>query len=86
MFNGCYSLTSIDFSNCTHNRINYEGTFFNCPNLNYIDFSFAYNSAVYTPLFNSNISSNGTLILNRSLYNSQKKYMNIPSNWTVKLI
>ena len=86
MFNGCYSLTSIDFSNCTHNRINYEGAFFNCPNLNYLDFSFVNNSAVYEPLFNSNISSNGILILNRTLYNSQKKYMNIPANWTVKLI
>ena len=86
MFMGCYSLTSIDFPLYYVSHINYEGAFFNCPNLKFINFSSVDNSDVYYPLFNSNISSNGTLILNEKLYNSQKKYLNVPSNWTLKLI
>ena len=86
MFMGCYSLTSIDFSSFKGYSLFYGEAFFNCPNLKYINFSAVNYTTVYYPLFNSNISSNGTIILNSKLYNSQKKYINIPSNWTLKLI
>ena len=86
MFMGCYSLTSIDFSSFKGYSLSYNGAFFNCPNLKYINFSSVNYTGAYNPLFNSNISSNGTIILNTKLYNSQKNYIKIPSNWTLKLI
>ena len=39
MFSGCFSLTSVDFSNFTKTNLFYSGMFYNCPNLNYLDFT-----------------------------------------------
>ena len=86
MFMGCYSLTSIDFSSFTGNGLHYEGLFFDCPNLKYINFSTITNTDFYYQLFNSNISSNGTLILNAKFYNSLQRFLKFPSNWKLKFI
>ena len=86
MFMGCYSLTSIDFSSFTGNGLHYEGAFFDCPNLKYINFSTITNTDFYYQLFNSNISSNGTLILNAKFYNSLQRFLKFPSNWKLKFI
>lgn len=87
MFSGCFSLTSIDFSNLTTvTYLTYSGMFFNCPNLIYLDFSFVSHS-YESLLFNSNISSNGTLIFSKNFYDSKLERLKIypPSNWTLKL-
>lgn len=86
MFSGCYSLTSIDFLMDKNIPISYNGLFFNCPNLHYVNVSFITNLDSYK-LFNTNISSYGTLILNKE-YNktdSYKKNIYPPLNWTLIL-
>ena len=86
MFSGCYSLTSIDFSIYNNIPISYDGLFFDCPNLHYINISFITNLDSYR-LFNTNISSYGTLFLNKE-YNktdSYKKNIYPPQNWTLIL-
>ena len=86
MFSGCFSLTSMDFSNFTKTNFFYTGMFFNCPNLHYLDFSI-YNGTSDSLLFNSNISTNGTLILSKKFndYLAQRKVKFCPSNWTLIL-
>ena len=86
MFSGCYSLTSIDFSIYNNIPISYDGLFFDCPNLHYINISFITNLDSYR-LFNTNISSYRTLFLNKE-YNktdSYKKNIYPPQNWTLIL-
>ena len=84
MFYGCYSLTSVDLSmfydyassSCTYTKI-----FYDCPNLNYVNIqgiSITYNDNY---MFNNNISSSGTLIINKEFYN--KNQDKVPSNWTI---
>ncbi len=60
--------------------------FYDCPNLSFVDVSFINGIyAYYYELFNKNISSNWTIVLNEKYYNKFKKEFdeNIPSNWTV---
>ena len=86
MFSGCYSLTSIDFLMDNYIPISYNGLFFNCPNLHYVNVSFITNLDSYN-LFSTNISSYGTLILNKE-YNktdAYKKNVYPPKNWTLIL-
>ena len=87
MFSGCYSLTSIDLSNFK-NKENpfYDDLFYDCPNLNYVNIStFSSNLRKYQTLFNTNISSNGKLIINEQYYNYYRDLYEyyIPSNWTI---
>ena len=86
MFSGCSSLTSMDFSNFTQTNFFYTGMFFNCPNLHYLDFTI-FNSISDSLLFNSNISTNGTLVLYKKFndYLVQRKVKFFPSNWTLIL-
>ena len=87
MFSGCYSLTSIDLSNFKNNEYPYYAQlFYDCPNLNYINITiFSAGLRNYQKLFNTNISSNGVLIINQDYYNfyhdDYKFYL--PSNWTI---
>ena len=94
MFSGCYLITSIDFSNIEPNYYQFDEIFYDCPNLNYVDFSFIrcyyyfhydYEQSHY--LFNKNISKNGTLILKEEYYNTYLKNLEInPSDgWTLNL-
>ena len=85
MFYGCYSLTSIDLSNFNRTYShNYNYIFYDCPNLNFVNITpFNYYSNDNN-LFNKNISSNGTLILDKNYYEKLIYYKNyIPSNWTI---
>ena len=86
MFSGCSSLTSMDFSNFTQTNFFYTGMFFNCPNLHYLDFTI-FNSISDSLLFNSNISTNGTLVLYKKFndYLVQRKVKFFPSNWSLIL-
>jgi len=93
MFSGCYLITSIDFSNIKPNYYQFDEIFYDCPNLNYVDFSFIrvfpywyfYKESYY--LFNKNISKSGTLILNEEYYNNYLKKLEIypPDGWTLNL-
>ena len=82
MFSGCFSLTSMDFSNFTKTMLFYSGMFYNCPNLSYLDFTI-YNAQSTSLIFNSNISANGTLILDTNFneYLVQRKINFKPKNW-----
>ena len=94
MFSGCYSITSIDFSNMQPNFYQFDEMFYDCPNLNFVNFSFIrdfpyyyfYDESYY--LFNTNISKNGVLIINEYYYNKYLKDLNIypPDGWTLNLI
>ena len=93
MFSGCYLITSIDFSNIESNYYQFDEIFYDCPNLNYVDFSFIrvvpyyyfYRESYY--LFNKNISKSGTLILNEEYYNKYLEELEIypPDGWTLNL-
>ena len=83
MFTGCYSLTSLNFDNFVSISLTYDGMFFNCPNLIYLNLSFVSSAGSYNPFFNGNISSNGTLILSARLFQDKEKYLKIPTNWSV---
>ena len=91
MFSGCYQIKSINFSTITPEYYRFDEIFYDCPNLNYVDFSFIRNFPYYyfyTPsyyLFNKNISKNGTLIINENYYNRYLKELNIypPEGWTL---
>ena len=90
MFSGCYSLTSIDFSNISPDHYQFDEIFYDCPNLNYLNFSFVHYVSYYSPnhyIFNQNISKSGTLILNEDYYNSFLKDLGIypPYGWTLYL-
>ena len=92
MFSGCYLITSIDLSKMEINYYLYDEIFYDCPNLNYVDFSFLHYYPYYYSkkdyyLFNSNISENGTLILDEYYYNKELKELGIypPKNWTLLL-
>ena len=90
MFSGCYSLTSIDFSNISPDIYQFDEIFYDCPNLNYLNFSFVQYVSYYSPnhyIFNQNISKSGTLILNEDYYNSFLKDLGIypPDGWTLYL-
>ena len=66
MFSGCYSLTSVDFSKVNPKGAYFNKIFYDCPNLNFVNFSFCtYNGGTNQKLFNENISSHGTLILKK---------------------
>mgnify|MGYP002627489861 CR=1 FL=1 len=93
MFSGCYSITSIDFSNVKPNYYQFDEIFYDCPNLNFVNFSFIRTFPYYYfwdesyYLFNKNISKNGTLILNKDYYN-QYLFVNKnfkPEGWTLNL-
>ena len=94
MFSGCYSLTSVAFPNKSSTYYMFDEIFYDCPNLNYVDFSLAHNYPTYYDssqsfyLFNHNISENGTLILNREFYETNLENLNIypPKNWKLELI
>ena len=91
MFSGCYSITSIDFSSIKPNFYRFNEIFYDCPNLNFVNFSFihyrpfyySYEESYY--IFNTNISKNGILILNEEYYNKYLKDLNIypPDGWTL---
>ena len=95
MFSGCYLITSIDFSNIEPNFYQFDEIFYDCPNLNYVDFSFIrvhpywylniYKESYY--LFNKNISKSGTLILNEEYYYKYLEKLEIypPDGWTLNL-
>ena len=83
MFAGCYSLTSLNFDNFESISLTYDGMFFNCPNLKYLNLSFVSSSGSYSSFFNGNISSNGTLILSARLFQDKEKYLKIPADWLV---
>ena len=91
MFSGCYLIKSINFTAITPNYYRFDEIFYDCPNLNYVDFSFIRkfpDYSFYTPsyyLFNKNISKNGTLIINENYYNHYLKELNIypPEGWTL---
>ena len=85
MFSGCYSLTSLNFLNANNVSSNFDGIFFNCPNLTYINFSFVNNSYSNNRLFNDNISEVGTLILNVKYYTKSVNNYKPPKNWTLIL-
>ena len=86
MFYGCYSLTSVDLSmfydydfSCRYTEI-----FYDCPNLNYVNIqgiSITYNDNY---MFNNNISSSGTLIINKDFYDNYNN--KVPSNWIINTI
>jgi len=83
MFSGCYSLTSIDLSNFNKSS-EYRYIFYDCPNLNYVNIRSFYYHYTDNNLFNKNISSYGTLILDKNYYDNLIYYKNyIPSNWTI---
>ena len=91
MFSGCYSLTSMDFSKNEPNYCQFDEIFYDCPNLKYLNFSFLhyvrYYSTVNYYIFNENISSSGTLILNKDYYNDflqNIKYIP-PEGWNLIL-
>ncbi len=88
MTRGCSSLTSLNFQNPTLSWIYFEGIVYDCPNLSFLNFSFARNTYTNFLLFNRNISGNGTLILKKNFYNLQYSIFkqNIPSNWTLILL
>jgi len=87
MFFGCYSLTSIDLSNFNRSYThNYNYIFNDCPNLSYVNIAPFFYHTNDNNLFNKNISSNGTLILNEDYYKSIKSRNYIPSNWTLIFI
>jgi len=79
MFSGCSSLTSIDLSKfITKNVKNYEGLFYNCPKLEYIDISpFTHNNLSKSNLsiFNYNYPLKGTIYINEDFL----KRIDIPS-------
>ena len=93
MFSGCYSITSIDFSNVQPNYYQFDEIFYDCPNLNFVNFSFIrtfpywyfYDESYY--LFNKNISKSGNLIINEGYYNTYLKDLKIypPEGWTLNL-
>ena len=85
MFFGCYSLTSIDLSNFNRSYShNYNHIFNDCPNLSYVNIAPFYYYSNDNDLFNKNISSNGTLILNENYYKNLLSSRNyIPLNWTL---
>ena len=93
MFSGCYSITSIDFSKVQPNYYLFDEIFYDCPNLNFVNFSFIrtltywyfWEKSYY--LFNKNISKSGTLIINEGYYNKYLKNLNIypPEGWTLNL-
>ena len=84
MFSGCYSLTSIDLSNFdTKYSHSYKYIFHDCPNLQYVNIEPFFYDLNDNDLFNKNISSNGTLIINRQYYDAIKRNNYIPANWTI---
>ena len=88
MTRGCYSLTSLNFPNLEPTWVYFDGIFYDCPNLKYVNFSFVSNTYTQYRLFNGNISEKGTLILKKSFYNSQKEDFkeHIPTNWNLTLV
>ena len=85
MFSGCYSLTSIAFPNI---QIRYyygifNFLFYDCPNLNLVNISTFDLYAYSEDLFNTNISSSGTLIISQRFYNDYIKKYFIPQNWKI---
>ena len=85
MFSGCYSLTSLNFLSSNNVSNSFNGIFFNCPNLTYVNFSFVNSSQTTNNLFNDNISEFGTLILNDKYYQKSLKNYKPPKNWTLIL-
>ena len=91
MFSGCYSLTSMDFSKIEPTYCLFDEIFYDCPNLKYLNFSFlhymSYSDTHNHYIFNTNISSSGTVILNREYYNEFLTDIdNIPpEGWELKL-
>ena len=85
MFSGCYSLTSVNFQNELIVIYNYTGLFYNCPNLKYANISFISSSSYYYPIFNSNISDSGEIILNNNYYTIRFKAANVPNGWNYSL-
>ena len=87
MFSGCYSLTSIDLSIFKNKKYpEYNGLFYDCPNLKYVNISiFTFNLGKFNEIFNKNISSSGTLIINEEYYNYyiDEYEFYIPSNWAI---
>ena len=84
MFFGCYSLTSIDLSNFNRSYThNYNYIFNDCPNLSYVNIAPFFYHTNDNNLFNKNISSNGTLIINEDYYKSIQYRNYIPPNWTL---
>ena len=83
MFFGCYSLTSLNIISYEPKSFIYNGMFFDCPNLIYLNISCAKNNYNYVALFNNNVSNHGTIIINENLYNNHKNYLKIPGNWTI---
>ena len=76
MFSGCFPLTSVYFTKTKNNNLepSFKEMFYDCPNLNYVDISLNNGMyASYYDLFNKNISSNVTIVLNKNYYNKFKK-------------
>ena len=86
MFSGCTSLTSIDLSGLVTNNIsNYEGLFYDCNRLSYIDISsFTHNDLNDSNLsiFNKNIHLNPTIIINEDFY--ERIQSQIPPDATIE--
>ena len=88
MTRGCYSLTSLNFQNPTPIWLYFEGSFYDCPNLNFLNFTIVRNTIINFPLFNGNISDSGTIILKKDFYNRQNPSFkeSIPSDWNLILL
>ena len=84
MFAGCYSLTSVSFFWFnTENVKNYEGLFYNCESLEFINtIYFTHNNLPSSNLsiFNSKCPLNGTIYINADFYNRTE----IPSTLNIK--
>ena len=87
MFSDCYSLTSINLYNFQNNENPYyEELFYDCPNLKEINISkFSLYLRRYDKMFNSNISSDGVLIINQGYYDDYKTLYKfyIPLKWKI---
>ena len=82
MFDGCFSLTSIDLSSFDTKNVIYFGLIFdNCPNLRYIDISsFNCNSEYFYDIF-TEFPDFGTIKVNNNCVSIVEEY--ISSNWSI---
>ena len=100
MFYGCSLLTSIDLSNLPLHRFLINEMFYDCPKLNYVDFSSILGIKgmntqnendeliMNSKMFNENISQNGILVLNEDFYRNYVNETNefCPSNWKINVV
>ena len=86
MFFNCYSLTSLDLSSFTNDKIIYtEGMFFNSSNLMYIDIRrFNISKNKFEEMLFGMPDNKGTLVINSYVKDIIEKL--IPQNWSIEVI